>query len=300
MIESGSHTPGVSAADFGLPAGTAIRWERPDSRVAPFFPAYAVLDSDYAIYGPGNSWMLPSWAMIWIVLTDEPIGVTIGNRRYLRLGSANLYGVTSVAMPVTSRGGVTIAAEVSPLAWARYVSTPADRLRDRITPLGEVWPPEQVDELIAALHRSDRDLAVKGVLDAFFLDHRPSATPHEELIARFWALIADPTVLDPAIAAERLGVSQRALLALSKRYFGFPPKLLLMRARFRRVLEAMLLADDSGVLGEVAEGYHDASHVIRDANRFLGVTPRRFLATDPRYLRAAIRARRLVIGDDGH
>lgn len=295
MIESGSHTPGVSAADFGLPAGTAIRYERPDPALASLFPAYAVLDSDPAVYGRPGSWMMPSWAQIWIVLTGQPVGVTIGNRRYDRLGGAILYGVTSKAMPVTAQGGVTVAVEVSPMGWARHVAAGADRLRDRVTPLGEVLPPDRVDELVAALHHSDRDRAVKSILDAFFLRHLPPPHPHEAMIERLWTLIADGTVPNPAVA-ERLGLGQRALLHLSKRYFGFPPKLLLMRSRFVRGLASAMLADDDAGATNVPPGYHDASHFLRDADRFLGMTPRRFLAMDQPYLRAALRARRLAIG----
>ena len=298
MIESGSHTPGVSVADFGLPAGTAIRYERPDPRLANLLTGYAVLDSDPTVFSRPGSWMLPSWAQIWIVLTDKPVGVTIRKRRYGTLGDAILYGVTSQAMPVTAQGGVTVAVEVSPIGWARFVAASAEALRDRITPLAEILPPAEVERLVAALHRSDRDRAVKSILDEFFLRNLPTAHPKEEAVERLWTLIADGTIHEAAGAAARLGITDRALLHLSKRYFGFPPKLLLMRSRFMRAFKKVMLADDTTGDAGVPPGYHDIPHFLRDADRFLGMTPRRFLAMDMPYLYAALRARRLVFGRD--
>ena len=72
-----------------------------------------------------------------------------------------------------------------------------------------------------------------------------------------------------------------------------------MRARFMRILKERMLAGETGSL-ETPKGYHDASHFLRDANLFLGMTPRRFLAMDMPYLYAALRARRLVFGRDKH
>ena len=83
------------------------------------------------------------------------------------------------------------------------------------------------------------------------------------------------------------------LLRLTKRYFGFPPKVLMRRARFLRALTAMLLSPREEAAA-VPRGYHDASHFIRDGHHFLGTTPRRFAANEMPYLRAALRARALV------
>jgi hypothetical protein len=69
-----------------------------------------------------------------------------------------------------------------------------------------------------------------------------------------------------------------------------------MRTRFLRALTAMLLSPVGPDFGVIPAGYHDISHFIRDANRFLGLTPRRFLAIDMPYTRAVLRARTLVMG----
>jgi hypothetical protein len=56
----------------------------------------------------------------------------------------------------------------------------------------------------------------------------------------------------------------------------------------------MLLAADGASFPGASAGYHDFSHFIRDSNRFIGATPRRFLAIEMPYSRAVLRSRMLV------
>ncbi len=69
----------------------------------------------------------------------------------------------------------------------------------------------------------------------------------------------------------------------------------MMRNRIVRAIVPMLLGEE-GREPFPPRPYHDASHFNRDGARFLGMTPRRFTALHLPYLRAALRARKLVIG----
>lgn len=298
MIESGSHTAGISSTAFGLPTGTAIRYERPDPALEPLFPSYAVLDSDLSMLDPGRppEWMLPGWAQIWVMLTAGPISVQIGNRSYDPLKSAVLYGVTSRAMPTKASGGTTVVVDVSPLGWARLFGPAAEGLRDQITPLSDVLPAGWVADLVEALQASDHALDVKGILDDFLLSHLPQPNRDEPIIAKVMTLLVDDNTMDLTLAAEAAGINARSLRRLSKRYFGFPPKLLMMRSRMIRAVVAKLLDRDQDAENTLPRFYHDMSHFNRDGRRFLGMTPRRFQAMAVPYLRAALRARELVIG----
>lgn len=296
MIVSGSHSAGIDAADFRLPPGTALRYEQPALPLRRFFPSYVVLDS-VALDPAGRSqWMLPAWGQIWIVLTDGQISVGIGNRHYQRLGTANVYGVTSRAMPVTSHGGVTIAIDVSPLGWARLFGATAKELSDRVTPLDHVLPPEWVEDLLRAMHASDRCFDVKAVLDGFLASRLPPPHADENTIRQIMELLADPELTSLSDAAARIGIDGRTLCRLTKRFFGFPPKLLMMRYRFLRAFFDMYLDGDPVDRNGLPPGYFDASHFNRDGQRFLGMTPKRFAKLDLPYLRAALRARMLVCG----
>lgn len=295
MIDSGSNVLGVAAGDFGLPPHTAMRYERPASALSPFVSSYAVLASDPEWAGTVE-WMLPGWAQIWIVMSETPVAVRIGNRLYPRLPTTVLYGVTSRAMPVTARGGVSVAIDLTPLGWARFIRQGAEAVRDRVEPLETLLPPAAVEQLAVAVAAVDDARDIQGVLDRFFVNHLPPANPDEPMVRQIMALLADATLADLASAAAAYGIDQRSVRRLCKRYFGFPPKILMMRTRFLRALVPLLEAEGELDHAIVPPGYHDRSHFIRDAKRFLGMTPRQFIAQKSPYAAAARRARRLVIG----
>ncbi|HEY0312047.1 MAG TPA: helix-turn-helix domain-containing protein [Allosphingosinicella sp.] len=296
MIESGSLTPGIIPGAFGLPPGTALRYERPAAHLTGYLASYAVLDSVVEDAWHPVEWMLPGWAQIWIVMTPEPIKVRIGNRAYEPVPRALLYGVTSRAMPVAARGGVTICVDVSPLGWARLFSRPADALRDQLIPLETILADAKVAELASALARSDQALEVKGVLDDVFTSLTAVPNRDEAGIRQIWKAIADEGVTDLATAVGVHAMDPRTASRLSKQYFGFPLKLLIMRSRFFRALLPLLEAGAYADHAAVPTGYYDRSHFLRDAKRFLGATPRLFMARPSPYAAAARRARTLVIG----
>ena len=296
LIESGSLTPGIDPVRFGLPAGTALRIEEPAAALRSLLPTYGVLDSDPREWQGPDSWILPGWAQLWIVLTDGPITVGVGQRRPVPLGSAMLFGGTSQAMRVTSRGGVSVVVDISPMGWARLFDFSAETMRDRIVPLDEVMPGGWADELVALLHASDRQGAVKPLLDDFFQRRLPRPHPDEPIIAHANDLLLYEEGIDGGEMAERLGMTQRALLTLCTRYFGHGPKVITRRRRFLRVLTAMMMADEQPDFSAPPPGYHDVPHFLRDSNLFVGLTPRRFLALPMPYLRAVLRARTQVLG----
>jgi AraC-like DNA-binding protein len=296
MIESGTHAPGVAAAEFKLPPHTALRYERPTAELRPFFASYAVFDSDADKMNNSINWLPPGWATIWIVLAERPAKVTVRSRQFGPLASPIVFGVTSRAMPVVTNGGATIMVAVKPLGWARFFAESAEQFRDRVVPLDELAPGSWSPALIAMLAASDQGPAVKGILDRFFLDRLPLPHAEEPLVAQITALLADPSPRDLVQSASTLGLSAQAMVRLTKRHFGFPPKMLIMRARFLRAFDAMILSDRPPGPALLQAGYHDASHFSRDSVQFLGMTPRRFLAMDLSYLRAVVRARSLVLG----
>ncbi len=295
MIVSGTHTSGVSVENFRLPAGTALRFERAAEVLRPVMSAYAARDSDATLWAGSINWRLPSRAQIWISLEAGPIEVATRRHPAARMGSATLFGATGRAQPILSSGGVSVVIDIGPIAWARLFTQSAEAMRDRITLLGDLLPRGWSDDLIATVVRSDRGMQLKTVLDDFFAERIPPPHPDEALIAHVAALLRDGRTTSLPDAAARSGIDQRQLLRLTKRYFGFPPKFLLMRARFLRALIPMLVSDVKPDFAGVPPGYYDVPHFIRDANHFVGMTPRRFLAIEMPFTRATLRAHGLVM-----
>lgn len=295
IIESGSLTPGVSVESFGLPEHTAARLEIPALPLRGYLTEYHALDSDPAVYPGAERALLPGWPLIRFTLTDQPVRLKLGPRIYDPVPTAALYGTTTRAMRITTTGGVTIGVGVSPLGWSRLFRESADRIRDQVVPLDRMLPPAQVSALYHRLRNSDQGADIKPILDSFFLALLGPPSRDEPLINAFIELLREENDHDLASASERVGISPVQLRRLTIRYFGFPPKILMIRARFMRSLIRMLLAGPQPDYSLMASSYFDLSHFLRDADRFLGTSPRRFMAQDNRFLIATLRARQAVI-----
>ncbi|GAB3998171.1 hypothetical protein GCM10028807_45140 [Spirosoma daeguense] len=87
--------------------------------------------------------------------------------------------------------------------------------------------------------------------------------------------------IDPVKAlAERHQVSARRIQARFQTYLGYSAKELIRFLRFKKVINhlSQQTTDSIDWLAIVQEfGYHDHSHLIKDFQYFLGMTPRRFL-----------------------
>jgi AraC-like DNA-binding protein len=137
--------------------------------------------------------------------------------------------------------------------------------------------PELVAEVTAAMEASDRDRIARAcrALGAWIVARvgEPSA---EALLANELTRIVDgdPEVLRVADAAERLGVSERTVTRLARRFVGVTPAAMIRRRRLQEAAE-QLRADPGIPLAEVAarHGYADQSHLSREFRAVLGFTP---------------------------
>lgn len=290
--------PGVDPADFRLPYLTALRYELPAREIEPFVADYHVLDS---IRVPGElprEYMLPNGPAIRIILAEHPMVLMVGeDDAGLTLPRASLYGPASRAASMeVGTGGVTVGITLTPAGLARLADIDAHDLRDKVVPLGEVIDPDFVEGLTQTLLASDQGADVKGIFDEALPPLFARPHPQEAEILRISALLATPGIATVQEARERLGMHPRRLERLSRRHFGFSPKLLFRRARLLRSIVALKLAGPPFDLSLIDPDYHDHSHFGRDAHRFLGMAPMRFLKLPNHYVDAALRARTMVLG----
>lgn len=296
MIESGSLTPGIDPARFGLPDHTAVRYERPDPALERMVADYHMFDSEEFAVNRAIEWMLPNSPAIRIILAERPIRLKLAGRYFDPLPIACFFGPTSRAMEIEVSGGLTIGANLTPIGMARLLRISAAELRDNVLPLEHVLSESLVARLVNSLRDHDRGRRVKAILDDFFLPLMDKPHRDEPELARIMAALQDDSTGSLSDVAEQIGIPGHRLLRLCQRHFGFPPKTLLMRARLLRSILALKLNGSPVGYGGIDPAYCDDSHFVRDAHRFLGMTPRQFLQLETPYLDASMRARAMVFG----
>ena len=159
--------------------------------------------------------------------------------------------------------------------------------------LSTLLPALTGDAVVDQLPAADLAEDLPAILASFLRQHLLLPTPREDVIRGLEELIADEQLEDIASASEHLGLTPAALQRLSLRFFGSPPKLLLVRTRFTRSLLRMMLANGADY-SNIAPTCCAKSHLLRDARRFLDATPRRFRQRDAFYVLAIMHARRDV------
>lgn len=277
--------------ECGIPEGTALRVDLPAADLRGLVAHYHAFDSERNIAGERKTWALPTWPMIRFAVSARGLTAEVGPRRYDPVPDTALYGTASYARRVESYGGISVGIAVTPLGWSRLFRSPADQLRDRVVPLATLWPEPQVSRTMQRLRAmGDRMDGMSEVLDDIVRANLQPPTGREREIAALTRLIADDETIDIAAAASKIAIGSAALRRLSTRHFGFPPKLLLVRHRFLRTFVGMLLSGRDPDYGMIGGAYHDSSHFLRDARRFLGTTPIRFAAFGDSYLVARLRA----------
>lgn len=301
-LNGGTQAAGVPRSLFAMPEGSVIRYDRPDAGIADFITGYHL----YAAHGPDSAakvdWFLPGTANVRVTLNAGPVAVSIGRRQFDPVPPVALYGPTSHALRAVTNGGVMIGFGVSALGWARLFDRPASGQRDAIDPLGRLTGPDLPGRLLGVLADLPDELAVKPALDALLAPLLRAPNPDEPVIRDLMLLLVDPAIVQVGQVVERLGVDQAVLRRIATRYFGMPTKLLLRRARFLRSFTAMFRTGSDarpgagGCYRGIDPSYHDASHFLRDAERFLGMTPRRFMALSTPFLDGSVRVRAAVLG----
>jgi AraC-like DNA-binding protein len=277
----------------------------PPGRMAywPPSPRLEDLISGYHLYAvsppPGerhSDVFQPAWFNLRVLLDPATNWeVRCGKGEWLSVPDVSLFGPSSAACWSRSDEGAVIGAGITPRGWARLATCPAGELADRVVPAGDVLGPGTV-ALAAQLRAAGDSEAIVPILDRWFLERMTEPARDEDAIERIFASLTDPAVRTVAQLAARVGLVPRTLERISRRAFGFAPKLLLRRARFLRSLHALIGGGPGRRALAIDAGYTDYPHFIREAHEFLGMKPTRFLERcGPMFLRS-LQLRHSVLG----
>lgn len=275
-------------------AEVSIRFAVPAERLRPFLSTYW----EMTVTGDGlvEDWIPPEWANIRMTL-DEPWAFGASPETAAKLPTAIIHGPTSRPTFVRGHAGRAFGIGILPTGWNRFWSDDASQWSDAFKPL-ETLMGDDAAVLEKALKAAPHFEARAAAADAFMtvlLEKSPPTAFNAQVQALFQVLI-DPASATVEQITSTLGLPQSRLVRLSKRGFGFPPKLLLSRQRFLRMLGTLHARPYDEWPDFLDPQYVDQSHMIRDFQRFLGMAPSRYFALERPILEAATKGRAELFG----
>ena len=176
------------------------------------------------------------------------------------------------------------------------IGCPADRWADKVCAVDAA--PEFA--LLATLKREIDGITdpeqIAALFDHILLQAISAPDPLEADIESIHQAVANPKISNVGELAEMTGISKQRLERLSRRIFGFRPKLLLRRQRFLRTL-ANIMEHPELKWSDAMDGqYFDQAHFNREFQQFMGMSPGQYIAMPRATSSAANRARAAHVG----
>jgi AraC-like DNA-binding protein len=215
--------------------------------------------------------------------------------------SAFIYGPMSKAHWLRGRQGCGFAIGLHPLAWPVLIGQKADRLVDCAQPLADYWQGNAAQLIVLLRNCSTFEERVEAT-NAFLLAQPRLSNDAEiaRLIMVLRTALADPDCASAKELSDRTGLSPSRLARLTTATFGFTPKHLILRERFRRMLHRADLLSYSNWRDFIDSQYSDQSHLIRDFQRFLGMSPSQYLGLERPFVAAAFAEFRRLASTSAH
>lgn len=294
----GTNLPGVPASAFAMPPGMRMRYDVPAPALANCVTGYAIYAADSR--APMFNWYLPAPPKIIVLLDAGPLSVRLRNRDVHVEDHACVWGPTAHAYRTTTHGGISVGIGLSAEGWSRLAARSARPFANQVVPLTQFTSANMRARLVDALEAVEDDADLAGVLDRMLPEILGPERPGADKLRALDRLVLSDGVIGVEDMAERMGLDPQALRRLAADHCGVPVKALLTRARFVRSFVRWLMAGEPASYQGIDSSYHDVSHFLRDAGKYLGTTPRRFARLEIPYLRASLRARAAVIGPPAH
>lgn len=216
-------------------------------------------------------------------LVDVPPGVISGPTdrvTHLRIGSGKFWGIG-----------------LSPAGWARFIRKPASEMTNSFTDIALTDIDPSLQALLDTLREDGDDIPrsvtrINETLRAL-LGKRPSA---ESTVHAVHLGIMSPNATSVAQLAAMAGKNPRTFERFCKRYFGFPPSILLRRQRFLRSLGKFMLDPSMRWINSLDTHYWDQAHFIRDFHAVMHMSPSEYAKRPHPVTNAAVQVTNQAVG----
>jgi len=275
----------------------SIRFALPSVKLSPYITTYYRTE---VITSPAcpmvEDRLHPEWANLRFV-EEGTSQSDLGETEFAKVPEFCVTGPTSCAPRFRTEAGRSWGIGLLPLGWMALFDASASEYADRTADGMD-------DPVFSAFHPLAKALAQSGgefaeelaLIEAHMEALVIRETPEMRAILRVNSALVDPKIATVSELAEEVAMNVRSLERLSKRAFGFPPKLLLRRQRFLRSLSKFMLDPSMKWLSTLDHQYHDQAHFVRDFKRFMGMAPSIYAKLDKPILMAAAQARMAIAG----
>ena len=283
-----------SGNDERVDAFLRLRFFMPSAGMARYVSTYYHMEIISAPPAPLEDYLHPEWGNIRIC-HDADLEAGIGEAALRLTPELVATGPTSLATRFRLSRGSFWGIGLLPLGWARFVQAPADAYADTFCDARADTAFSLFEPLVHQLGRQtlEEDAAL---IDRHLTAQCEDALEDDALITRFHAALVDSNYATVGELVDAAGIQIRTLERLSRRAFGFPPKLLLRRQRFLRSLSRYMLDPSLSWLRTLDTHYHDQAHFVRDFKRFMTMTPNQYRQIPHPVLMAAVRGRMEAAG----
>ncbi|MFM9853167.1 MAG: helix-turn-helix domain-containing protein [Sphingomonadaceae bacterium] len=272
-----------------------VRYAFPDPKLFELVVAY--LEISIAGTGPALDLLPPDIPALCFALSGEWAAGRDPHALTPFSAPSALFGPSISSRWLRAQSGTGFAIGLQPLAWPSLLDAKASDHANMVSRLCDMWG-AHADDLRSQLAAAP-DFDARVAIANHYLLSRITLPRTSELgaqIACVRAALSDPDCASVDDMTERVGISQSRLARLSKAYFGFAPKMLIKRERFRRMLHRMDAMSYANWRSYIEEQYVDQSHMIRDFNQFLGMAPTHYMALDRPIVTAAFETFRTMMG----
>lgn len=183
-----------------------------------------------------------------------------------------------------------------PLGWARFVDAEAQGLVNVLCDGAQHPAFAKFDGMSDVL--CDPDVSEEQQLELIVETMQRLMRPNrdEAKVMRVHRALVSPELQSVSDLADASGMSIRTLERVSRRYFGFTPKLLMRRQRFMRSLSDWMLHDSKRWTEAMDEHYHDQAQFTREFHEFMTMNPSEYASIDHPILSSFMEARARVWG----
>ena len=278
-------------------SSVSIRFALPSAKLSPYVTTYYYTE---VISSPAEGFvedrLHPEWANLRFV--DEGASqCAMGDAPLEGVPQFAVTGPTACAPRFRMKAGRTWGVGLMPLGWAALFDASASDYTDRVVDGMKDVAFAGFRPLATALSEAGGDFAEELAIIEAHMDALPlRETGEMPAIHRVNSALVDPKIGTVSELAEEVSMNVRSLERLSKRAFGFSPKLLLRRQRFLRSLSQFMLDPSLKWLNTLDQHYHDQAHFVRDFKRFMGMSPSAYAKLDKPILMAAAQARMAIAG----